>query len=160
MKFLTLLQLPVNGSRSPPIILMSPWGWGTCCSTRGCPWGDGGYPPPPLPPGFPPGPLPPGFLLIPLFQACLMLCTGLYRVVPIEACTVIVWAVTVWDIVVCLNGTCSIGSVLIELCWIVVISFCLSCLRSSSVSVWGLLGWGASSGFISYSSTSIALLPT
>ena len=57
----------------------------------------------------------------------------------------------------CLNGTCSVGSVLIRLYCIVVMSLCSSCLRSLSVSVCGSLG--ALSGFRSYSSTSLTLLP-
>ena len=95
MKFLAFSQLPVNGSGSPPIILTSPWGCGTCCGTRGGPCGDGGHPSPPPLPRFPPGPPLPGFLFMPLFQACLMLCLGSYGVVAIAACTIIVWFVVV-----------------------------------------------------------------
>ena len=53
---------------------------------------------------------------MPLFQACLMLGLGLYVVLVVVVWTAIVGAVVVWDIVVYLNGTCSVGGVWIGLC--------------------------------------------
>ena len=94
-KCLALAHSPVKGSRSAPIILTSPCGWGTCCGAAAGPWGDGGHPPPPLPTGFPPGPPPPGFLFMPLFQACLMLWLGSYAAPVVVVCTAIVGAVIV-----------------------------------------------------------------
>ena len=86
-----------------------------------------------------------------------MLQLGLYAEPAVVICTAMVGAVVVWDIVVYLNGTCSVGGAWIGLCQIVVLSLCSSSLRSSLVSDWcSLRGLSGSS---SYWSTSGTLLP-